>query len=43
MPDAHWGERPCAFVALMSGAEADEAELIAWCRQHLAHFKAPAR
>ena len=43
MPDAHWGERPCAFVALKEGAEADEAELIAWCRQHLAHFKAPAR
>ena len=43
MPDARWGERPCAFVTLKEGAEAGEAELIAWCRAHLAHFKAPAR
>jgi fatty-acyl-CoA synthase len=40
-PDARWGETPCAFVALHEGAEADEAAIIAFCRQHLAHFKAP--
>lgn len=40
-PDARWGETPCAFVALREGAEADEAAIIAFCRQHLAHFKAP--
>jgi fatty-acyl-CoA synthase len=44
MPDAKWGERPCAFVTLKPGAaEPPEAEIIAWCRQHLAHFKAPSR
>jgi fatty-acyl-CoA synthase len=44
MPDAKWGERPCAFVTLKPGAaEPPEAEVIAWCRQHLAHFKAPSR
>ena len=43
MPDDRWGERPCAFVELRDGAEADEAALIAHCREELAHFKAPAR
>jgi fatty-acyl-CoA synthase len=44
MPDAKWGERPCAFVTVKPGAaEPPEAEIIAWCRQHLAHFKAPSR
>jgi fatty-acyl-CoA synthase len=42
-PDAHWGEVPHAFVTLKPGAEADEAALIAWCRAHLARFKAPRR
>jgi fatty-acyl-CoA synthase len=40
-PDERWGEHPCAFVALREGTEADAAQLIAFCRQHLAHFKAP--
>jgi fatty-acyl-CoA synthase len=43
MPDEHFGERPCAFVTLKPGARADEAEIIAWCRERLAHFKAPSR
>ena len=43
MPDAHWGERPCAFVTPKPEAMVDEAGLIAWCRQEMAHFKAPAR
>jgi fatty-acyl-CoA synthase len=44
MPDAKWGERPCAFVTLKPGAaEPPEAEVIAWCRQHLARYKAPSR
>ena len=42
MPDERWGERPCAFVTLKPGAAADEAGIIAWCREQLAHFKAPA-
>ncbi len=43
MPDARYGERPCAFVTLKEGAEADEAAIVAWCRERLAHFKAPSR
>ena len=40
-PDAKWGETPCAFVELKNGARVAEAELIEFCRQHLARFKAP--
>ena len=41
-PDEKWGETPCAFVKLKPDAEAvSAAELIEWCRDRLAHFKAP--
>jgi fatty-acyl-CoA synthase len=41
-PDERWGETPCAFVQLKPDATGvGEAELIAWCREHLAHFKTP--
>ncbi len=40
-PDAKWGETPCAFVTLKPGAEASAAEIIAFCREHIAHYKAP--
>ena len=40
-PDDRWGEVPCAFVELKPGAAATEAELIAFCREHLAGFKTP--
>jgi fatty-acyl-CoA synthase len=40
-PDEKWGETPCAFVELKPGATATEAELIAWCRDRMAHYKAP--
>ena len=40
-PHERWGETPCAFVALRAGASVTEAELIAFCRQNMAHFKAP--
>jgi fatty-acyl-CoA synthase len=42
-PDPKWGESPCAFVELKPDASASEDEIIAHCRQHLAHFKAPKR
>jgi fatty-acyl-CoA synthase len=42
-PDEKWGETPCAFVELKPGTSATEEELIAWCRERLAHFKAPRR
>ncbi len=40
-PDDHWGETPCAFVTLQADATVSEAELIEFCRENLAHFKAP--
>jgi len=40
-PDEKWGETPCAFVELKPGKAATEAELIAWCKEHLASFKCP--
>ena len=40
-PDEHWGESPCAFVTLKDGAFASPEDIIAFCRAHLAHFKAP--
>jgi fatty-acyl-CoA synthase len=40
--DEHWGETPHAFVTLKPGAqEITTADVIAWCRAHLAHFKCP--
>jgi fatty-acyl-CoA synthase len=41
LPDERWGETPHAFVVLKDGATADDAELIAFVRDRLAHFKAP--
>lgn len=40
-PHPKWGESPCAFVELRDGATATEADVIAFCRDHIAHFKAP--
>jgi fatty-acyl-CoA synthase len=40
-PDDKWGETPCAFIELKPGATASAEELIAWCRDGLAHFKCP--
>jgi fatty-acyl-CoA synthase len=40
-PDDKWGETPCAFVELKSGAAATAEELIVWCRKHLAAYKCP--
>jgi fatty-acyl-CoA synthase len=42
-PDERWGEVPYAVVVLKAGATASEAELIEFCREHLAHYKCPKR
>ncbi|MEN0074758.1 MAG: AMP-binding protein [Paracraurococcus sp.] len=43
-PDEKWGEVPHAFVTpAPDGPPPTEAEVIAWCRARLAHFKAPKR
>jgi acyl-CoA synthetase (AMP-forming)/AMP-acid ligase II len=41
VPDETWGESVKALVVLREGHDATEAELIAHCREALAHFKAP--
>ncbi len=40
-PDEKWGETPCAFVTLRPGRRASAEEIIGFCRDHMAHFKAP--
>ena len=40
-PDPMWGETPCAFVTLKAEAAATAEEIIGFCREHLARFKAP--
>ncbi len=42
-PDEKWGETPCAFVTLKPDMEGkvSSADIIAFCRANLAHFKAP--
>ncbi|MAL91238.1 MAG: acyl-CoA synthetase [Pseudomonas sp.] len=42
-PDPRWGETPHAFVTLRADAVASVCgeDLILWCRERLAHFKAP--
>ncbi len=42
-PDEKWGEVPCAFIKLVQGTELDEGEIISYCRQNMAHFKAPKK
>ena len=41
MPDEKWGEVPCAFVELRPGARTTADDIIKFCREHLAGFKAP--
>ena len=41
VPDPKWGEVPRACVVLRPGASATAGQLIAFCRDRLAHFKAP--
>ncbi|GGK35694.1 acyl-CoA synthetase [Salinarimonas ramus] len=40
-PDEKWGETPCAFVELRPGASATAEEIVAFCRERLAHYKCP--
>ncbi|MCJ8502033.1 long-chain-fatty-acid--CoA ligase [Desulfatitalea alkaliphila] len=41
VPDPKWGEVPKAFVLPKPGRQPDAQEIIAFCKQHLARFKAP--
>ena len=41
VPHEKWGETPKALVVRRPGEAASEEDLIAFCREHLAHFKCP--
>jgi len=41
VPDEKWGETIKALVVLAAGETATEAELIAWCKERAAGYKAP--
>ena len=41
VPHDHWGEAVHAVVVLQRGHHADAADLITFCKQHLARYKAP--
>ncbi len=41
VPDPHWGEAVKACVVLKEGCKATEKELISFCKNEMAHYKAP--
>jgi acyl-CoA synthetase (AMP-forming)/AMP-acid ligase II len=41
VPDERWGEAVKACVVLRPGQSASAAEVIAWLRERLAHYKCP--
>ncbi|MBX7074411.1 MAG: AMP-binding protein [Pirellulales bacterium] len=41
VPDPKYGEELCAWVKLQRGSTVTEAELLAFCRSRLAHYKVP--
>jgi fatty-acyl-CoA synthase len=41
VPSEKWGETPKALIVLREGASATQDEIIAFSRDHLAHFKCP--
>ena len=43
IPHEKWGETPCAIVVAREGHELKEEEVLAFCRENLAHFKCPSR
>ncbi|MGM9486750.1 AMP-binding protein [Ideonella sp. YS5] len=41
VPDDKWGEAVLAVVVRRAGQAADEAQLLAWCRERMAGYKRP--
>lgn len=41
LPDETWGETIRAIAVTRQDGRLTEAELIAWCRERLTHFKCP--
>ncbi|MFP6773920.1 MAG: acyl-CoA synthetase [Alphaproteobacteria bacterium] len=40
-PSEKWGETPTAFIELKPGEDATAEEIIAFCRDNMAHYKCP--
>jgi fatty-acyl-CoA synthase len=43
LPDPKWVEAVTAVIVLKAGQALTEAEVLAHCNQHMAHFKVPKR
>jgi HIP---CoA ligase len=43
VPDDRMGEVAWAYVVLRPDVTVDAADLVAWCREHMANYKAPRR
>ncbi len=41
VPDEKWGEAIRAIIVCRNNMALAEAELIAWCRERMTHFKCP--
>ncbi len=41
VPDEQWGETIKALVVLAEGESVTEVDIIAWCKERLARYKAP--
>ena len=41
--DERWGEVGLAIIGLKDASQQPEADILAYCRSHLAKFKCPAR
>jgi fatty-acyl-CoA synthase len=40
-PDEKWGETVCAFITLREGDQTTAEDIIAFCRENMAHYKVP--
>nr|MDO8091578.1 o-succinylbenzoate--CoA ligase [Candidatus Sigynarchaeota archaeon] len=43
LPDETWGEKVTAIVTLKPGETCTEEEIINFCKDRMAHYKAPKR
>ncbi|RLI03089.1 long-chain fatty acid--CoA ligase [Candidatus Bathyarchaeota archaeon] len=43
LPHEKWGQAVTAFVKLREGMKASEDELVQWCKERIARFKAPKK
>jgi len=41
IPDSYWIEKVCALVVLKENTQAAEEDIISFCKEHIAHYKAP--